>query len=119
MCLSTLETHASTLLSGRVRGSSGLLLTVGLCLAAQGSSPGSSVGLEFLDPPQSPFLPQYVSGRHSPYGEGTLVLLRSLAQEKGLHCNQYAAMLDKFFGEGFDGYSNASITVRVSWDCSY
>ncbi len=33
------------------------------------------MGLEFLDPPQSPFY-NYASGRNSPYGEQTAVLLR-------------------------------------------
>lgn len=68
-------------------------------------------GLEFFEPPQSPFLPGYTTGRHSPYGEGTMVLLRSLAAEGGLDCRAYAGLYAATLGEGFDGYRNASTTV--------
>ncbi|EFJ42871.1 hypothetical protein VOLCADRAFT_97046 [Volvox carteri f. nagariensis] len=85
-------------------------------------------GLEFMDPPRSPFY-SYTSGRNSPYGEQTLVLLRSLAESAGgggsedgsprgsavagpvgLHCGQYAALFAQTFGpgSGFDGYRDVS-----------
>jgi hypothetical protein len=78
--------------------------------AAGPSSP--PVGLEFMDPPRSPFLPQYSVGRASPYGEETWALLSSLAAQGGLCCQQYAATYAALLGEGFDGYRNASTTVR-------
>lgn len=67
-------------------------------------------GLEFMDPPQSPFLPGYSTGRNSPYGEEALALLRSLARNGGLDCHSYAGLYAETFGEGFDGYRNASTT---------
>lgn len=62
-------------------------------------------------PPRS-FLPGYAVGRASPYGEGALALLRSLAQCGGLDAKAYARLVASTFGEGFEGYRNASITVR-------
>lgn len=38
-------------------------------LADRQAREGPACGLEFVDPPQSPFLPGYTTGRHSPYGE--------------------------------------------------
>ena len=80
-------------------------------LATRRSKEGPGAGLEFLDPPQSPFLPGYAAGRHSPYGEGTMVLLRSLALNGGLDCLAYGRLYAETFGESFDGYRNASTTV--------
>lgn len=68
------------------------------------------VGLEFYDPVQSPFLPQYMTGRNSPYGEQTLLLLQSLAEQQGLHCGRYAELYAATYN-GFDGYMNASTVV--------
>lgn len=68
-------------------------------------------GLEFLDPPRSPFY-AYASGRNSPYGEQTLALLRSLAERRGLSCDHYAELFAATFGEGFDGYRDVSTKVR-------
>ncbi|WIA13004.1 hypothetical protein OEZ85_006614 [Tetradesmus obliquus] len=67
-----------------------------------------SVGLEFFDPVQSSFLPMYTTGRNSPYGEQTLLLLRSLAEQAGLHCGRYAELYGASYSSGFDGYMNAS-----------
>ncbi|GLI69252.1 hypothetical protein VaNZ11_013830 [Volvox africanus] len=85
-------------------------------------------GLEFTDPPRSPFY-SYTSGRNSPYGEQTLVLLRSLAEgagggdgvgatdggiamaaAPGLHCGHYASLFAQTFGpeSGFNGYRDVS-----------
>ncbi|GIL86715.1 hypothetical protein Vretifemale_14962 [Volvox reticuliferus] len=85
-------------------------------------------GLEFMEPPRSPFY-SYSSGRNSPYGEQTLVLLRSLAEgagggeeagasggstamasAPGLHCGHYASLFAETFGpaSGFDGYRDVS-----------
>jgi hypothetical protein len=75
------------------------------------------VGLEFLDPVASPFLSaDYRTGRASPYGEETLVLIRALAAEAaeaaaeqqgdeqgggwGLHCGRYAERYARAFAEG-------------------
>jgi hypothetical protein len=81
----------------------------------QAAGPSSShAGLEFMDPPRSPFLPQYSVGRASPYGEETWALLTSLAAQGGLCCQQYAATYAQQLGEGFDGYRNASTTVRTA-----
>ncbi|GLC50861.1 hypothetical protein PLESTB_000440000 [Pleodorina starrii] len=90
-----------------------------------------SFGLEFTDPPRSPFY-AYASGRNSPYGEQTLVLLRSLAEgsgggggggsgeegsggadacvSPGLHCGHYAELFSRTFApeSGFDGYRDVS-----------
>jgi hypothetical protein len=82
-------------------------------LAARREAEGPAAGLEFYEPPQSPFLPGYATGRHSPYGEEAAVLLRSLAREGGLDCGAYAELYAETFGEGFDGYRNASTTVRA------
>ncbi len=66
------------------------------------------VGLEFTDPPRSPFY-RYASGRNSPYGEQTLVLLHSLAARGGLDCVAYANAFAAHFAEGaFDGYRDVS-----------
>lgn len=65
---------------------------------------------------QSPFLTGYSSGRNSPYGEQTLLLLQSLAQQQGLDCRAYAQAYYEAYssGEGgFDGYMNASTVVSV------
>ncbi|KAI8470947.1 MAG: ADP-ribosylation/Crystallin J1 [Monoraphidium minutum] len=86
------------------------LETLDALLAARRGAEGPAAGLAFLDPPQSPFLPGYGVGRASPYGEETLVLLRSLAAAGGLDCRAYAAMYAGAFGEGFDGYRNAATT---------
>lgn len=76
----------------------------------------SEVGLEFYNPVQSPFLPQYTTGRNSPYGEQTLLLLQSLAQQQGLHCGKYADLYAATYN-GFDGYMNASTVVSVVKCC--
>jgi hypothetical protein len=70
-----------------------------------------SVGLEFYDPVQSSFLPMYTTGRNSPYGEQTLLLLQSLAEQAGLHCGSYAELYAASYSSGFDGYMNASTVV--------
>ncbi|KAG2498090.1 hypothetical protein HYH03_003848 [Edaphochlamys debaryana] len=79
--------------------------------AASTSAPAhpSDFGLEFLDPPRSPFY-SYASGRNSPYGEQTLALLRSLAEQGGLHAGAYADTFEAAFGpdSGFDGYRDVS-----------
>jgi hypothetical protein len=72
-----------------------------------------SVGLEFYDPVQSSFLPMYTTGRNSPYGEQTLLLLQSLAEQSGLGCSSYAGLYAASYSNGFDGYMNASTVV--SW----
>jgi hypothetical protein len=41
-----------------------------------------------------------------------MVALRSLALSGGLDCPAYGALYADTFGEGFDGYCNASTTVR-------
>eukprot|EP00198_Chlamydomonas_reinhardtii_P003957 XP_001693293.1 predicted protein [Chlamydomonas reinhardtii] len=66
-------------------------------------------GCEFMEPPRSPFY-AYASGRNSPYGEQTLVLLRSLAESGGLECGHYADTFEATFGpgSGFDGYRDVS-----------
>ncbi|KAG2433550.1 hypothetical protein HYH02_012667 [Chlamydomonas schloesseri] len=66
-------------------------------------------GCEFMEPPRSPFY-AYASGRNSPYGEQTLVLLRSLAESGGLDCGHYADTFEATFGltSGFDGYRDVS-----------
>jgi ADP-ribosylglycohydrolase len=89
---------------------------------------GNAAGLEFLEPVASPFLKaDYKTGRPSPYGEETLVLIRALAKEQaaegwGLHCGRYAEEYARAFGGGgggdggddsaappaFKGYLNAS-----------
>lgn len=61
------------------------------------------VGLEFFDPVASPFLAaDYRTGRPSPYGEETLVLIRALAAEEekpgSLHCGRYAERYSLAFG---------------------
>ncbi|KXZ44235.1 hypothetical protein GPECTOR_70g465 [Gonium pectorale] len=79
--------------------------------ASEGSGSGSShpydFGLEFMDPPRSPFY-AYPSGRNSPYGEQTLVLLRSLAECRGLEAEHYAELFAGMFGPGFEGYRDVS-----------
>jgi hypothetical protein len=72
---------------------------------------GASVGLEFYDPVQSSFLPMYTTGRNSPYGEQTLLLLQSLADQSGLDCSSYAGLYGARYSNGFDGYMNASTVV--------
>ncbi len=74
-------------------------------------------GLEFLDPPRSPFY-AYASGRNSPYGEQTLALLRSLAERRGLSCDHYAEVFAATFGEGFDGYRDVSTKVWQARVCN-
>ncbi|GFR40758.1 hypothetical protein Agub_g1370, partial [Astrephomene gubernaculifera] len=66
-------------------------------------------GLEFQDPPRSPFY-AYPPGANSPYGEQTRVLLRCLAEGGGLHCGGYAAAFEGAFGpaSGFSGYRDVS-----------
>ncbi|KAF6260730.1 ADP-ribosylation/Crystallin J1 [Scenedesmus sp. NREL 46B-D3] len=76
--------------------------------AAGGAPAAGLVGLEFYDPVQSSFLPMYTTGRNSPYGEQTLLLLQSLAEQAGLNCSSYAALYAARYGNGFDGYMNAS-----------
>jgi len=74
-----------------------------------GNGGTSDMGLEFYEPSQSPFLPQYSCGRNSPYGEQTLLLLQSLAEQKGLHCGRYADLYhSSYSSKDFDGYTNAS-----------
>jgi hypothetical protein len=67
-------------------------------------------GIEFMDPPQCPFF-EYPSGRNSPYGEQTLVLLRCMAATGGLSCSAYAEDFARTFGPGFDGYRDVSTKV--------
>lgn len=67
------------------------------------------IGLEFYDPPQSPYF-SYASGRASPYGEQADLLLTSLVKEEGLHPCHYAEALVEMYGRGgWDGYRDASI----------
>jgi hypothetical protein len=80
-------------------------------MQAAGSS--SAVGLEFYDPVQSPFLSGYSSGRNSPYGEQTLLLLQSLAEQQGLDCSAYAQLYYEAYSSGFEGYMNASTVVSL------
>ncbi len=68
----------------------------------------AEVGLEFFEPPQSPFF-SYLSGRASPYGEQSLELLASLVEQRGLHPLRYAKALARRFGQGWDGYRDASL----------
>jgi hypothetical protein len=68
-------------------------------------------GLEFYAPVQSPFLGGYASGRNSPYGEQTLLLLQSLAAQRGLDVRAYADAYCDGYLTGFDGYMNASTVV--------
>ncbi|KAG2442291.1 hypothetical protein HXX76_002377 [Chlamydomonas incerta] len=84
--------------------------------AGQASSSGAvrgghpfTYGCEFMEPPRSPFY-AYASGRNSPYGEQTLVLLQSLADSGGLECGHYADTFEATFGpgSGFDGYRDVS-----------
>lgn len=84
---------------------------LGALLAARREAEGADAGLEFYEPPQSPFF-SYASGRSSPYGEGAAVLLRSLARENGaFDARAYAALYAAQFADGsFDGYRNASTT---------
>lgn len=60
-----------------------------------------------MDPPQTPFF-SYPSGRHSPYGEQTQVLLQSLAECGGMKCDHYANSFASKYGEGFEGYRDVS-----------
>jgi hypothetical protein len=53
----------------------------------------------------------YSTGRNSPYGEHTLLLLQSLAEQGGLHCGSYAELYAASYSKGFDGYMNASTVV--------
>jgi len=65
-------------------------------------------GLEFMEPPRSPFF-TYASGRASPYGEQTAILLASLAARGGLDCVHYADAFALHFGDDeFDGYRDVS-----------
>lgn len=72
------------------------------------SAEAEEVGLDFFQPPQSPFF-SYESGRASPYGEQTLALLASLVDQQGLHPLRYAEALARQFGTGWDGYRDASL----------
>lgn len=67
---------------------------------------GLQYGLEFLDPPRSPFY-AYGTGRNSPYGEQTLALLRSLAESGGLHAVDYAQVI------GPSGMHHIALCARV------
>lgn len=69
------------------------------------------VGLEFYDTVESSFLSMYTTGRNSPYGEQTLLLLQSLAEQAGLHCGRYAELYAAYYRDGFKGYMNASTVV--------
>ena len=66
------------------------------------------IGLEFYKPPHSPFF-SYPSGRPSPYGEQTKILLSSLSHHHGLNPHTYAHTLAQTYGKGWDGYRDASI----------
>jgi hypothetical protein len=83
-------------------------------LNGSAAAAGAAVGLEFYDPVQSSFLPMYTTGRNSPYGEQTLLLLQSLAEQSGLNCSSYAGLYGASYSNGFDGYMNASTVVRQS-----
>lgn len=85
-----------------------MLACVGYCVCILQETGG---GLEFFDPVQSPFLSGYSSGRNSPYGEQTLLLLRSLAEQGGLDCGHYAQLYYDSYSDGFEGYMNASTVV--------
>jgi hypothetical protein len=79
--------------------------------AAQSHRPGGpGPGLEFLDPPRSPFY-SYPQGSNTPYGQQTAVLLGSLSEQGGLDCARYADALRAYFGTGFTGYRDASTKV--------
>jgi len=67
----------------------------------------SEIGLEFYQPPRSPFF-SYPHGRPSPYGEQTLLLLRSLHHDLGLRPSLYARAYAEQYGEGWEGYRDAS-----------
>ena len=71
------------------------------CLAA------GHLGLDFHDPPASPHF-DYESGRNSPYGEQSLVLLESLAEHGCLDTAAYADAFGGLFGAGWRGYRDAS-----------
>lgn len=74
----------------------------------------AALQLAALNPDHHTFLHFTSPTTHrSPYGEGTMVLLRSLARERGFHARAYAALHYETFGEGFEGYRNASTTVSV------
>lgn len=77
----------------------------------QAADSSSSVGLEFYDPVQSPFLTGYSAGRNSPYGEQVLLLLQSLAEQGGVDCSAYAQLYHDSYSNGFEGYMNASTVV--------
>lgn len=62
---------------------------------------------------QSPFLTGYSSGRNSPYGEQALLLLQSLAEQRGLDCRHYAELYYNSYSDGFEGYMNASTVVSA------
>lgn len=64
-------------------------------------------GLEFYQPPQSPFF-SYPHGRSSPYGEQTILLLSSLHRNCGLDPFLYAQAYARQYGEGWEGYRDAS-----------
>lgn len=79
-----------------------------LSAEAEAEAEAEEVGLDFFQPPQSPFF-SYESGRASPYGEQTLALLASLVDRQGLHPLRYAEALARQFGTGWDGYRDASL----------
>lgn len=64
-------------------------------------------GLDFHQPPASPHF-DYETGRNSPYGEQSLVLLQSLAENGCLDTRAYADAFGAKFGTGWTGYRDAS-----------
>lgn len=74
---------------------------------------GGACGLDFLDPPANIFF-TYDSGRNSPYGEQALVLLKSLAENDGLHVQNYTRAFHDFFGGDWCGYRDASCSGFLS-----
>jgi hypothetical protein len=84
------------------------------CRHPQAQAAGESAyGLEFMEPCQSPSF-TYEAGRNSPYGEQSLVLLRSLSCSQGLSCRVYAEAFSSAFGEGYEGYRDVSTKVGVA-----
>lgn len=94
----------------------GRLLQTVICwhFYLQAAGLDSIVGLEFYDPVQSPFLTGYSAGRNSPYGEQVLLLLQSLAEQRGLDCGAYAQLYYDTYSNGFEGYMNASTVVSTA-----
>lgn len=73
---------------------------------------GGSGRLDFYDPPQSPYF-SYASGRASPYGEQVRNLLSSLVGQGGFSAMANAEALAAMYGDGWDGYRDASVKVRL------